>query len=290
METQETLICPDCKKEGAAGEKFCKEHGKKLVPATVSAQDKEDDKKQKKELAKKYYKEGSDYCDAESYDLAIGAYKKAEELFPDFSALHHNMGWLYSKLGDADRAIYHLQRYIVLSPDAGDVMAVQSYINVLKQAAEKRKSMIGAFSERDEVMKKALTGQKQKHTSVVIPVGEFVMGSEEARVDAAPEHRVFLNAYEIDRYEVTNAQYWEFLDYLKKPTITASALKEKLAEKTIHQGSGITSTITFPITLSCGLTGMTLMLMRPGQERGCQPKLSGKRQQGDWTKEGFPGK
>lgn len=230
VETQATMICPDCKKEGAAGEKFCKEHGKKLVPATGSAQDKEDDKNQKKELAKKYYKEGSDFCDSESYDLAIASYKKAEELFPDFPALHHNMGWLYSKLGDADRAIYHLQRYIVLSPDAGDVMEVQSYINVLKQAAEKRKSMIGAFSERDEVMKKALTGQKQKHTSVVIPAGEFVMGSEEARVDA-PDHRVFLSAYEIDRYEVTNAQYWEFLDYLKKTNDHSKCFKGETSGK-----------------------------------------------------------
>ena len=69
------------------------------------------------ELAKKYYKEGSDYCDAESYDLALESYKKAEKALPDFPALHYNMGWLYSKLGDAQQAINHLQKIYCPVPE-----------------------------------------------------------------------------------------------------------------------------------------------------------------------------
>ena len=216
VDAPETMVCPECKKEGDVGEKFCKEHGKKLIPGVAAVRDKDDGQKQKKELAKKYYKEGCDFCDSESYDAAIESYKKAEGLFPDFPALHYNMGWLYSKLGDVEKAVLHLQKYIVLAPDAKDVMEVQTYINVLKQAAEKQKAALDAIGDRDANLKKALAAQKQKFTSVVIPAGEFTMGSEEARLDATPEHRVFLDAYEIDRYEVTNAQYREFLDYLKK--------------------------------------------------------------------------
>ncbi|GAN32110.1 MAG: tetratricopeptide repeat protein [Candidatus Brocadia sp. AMX2] len=211
------MVCPECKKEGTPGEKFCKEHGKKLVPlAEIPPTQDADTLKQKKELAKKYYKEGNDYCDAESYDLAIESYKKAEEAFPDFPALHYNMGWLYSKLGNAEQSIRHLQKYIVLAPDASDITEVQSYVVVLKNAVEKRKQVMDAFKNRDEIMKKALIEQKQKYGSVLVPEGEFIMGTNDAREDAYPEHKVYLDAFEIDRYEVTNAQYWEFLEYMKK--------------------------------------------------------------------------
>ncbi|MDN3512108.1 MAG: SUMF1/EgtB/PvdO family nonheme iron enzyme [Candidatus Jettenia sp.] len=210
-------VCPDCNKEGAPGEKFCKEHGKKLVsPSEVSPLQETDAIESKKELAKKYYKEGNDHCDAESYDLAIESYKKAEEMFSDFPALHYNMGWVYGKLGSAEKAIQHLQKYIVLAPDATDLTEVQSYIIILKQALEKQKHLRDTFKNRDETMKKALIEQKQKYGSVTIPAGEFTMGTNEAREDAFPEHKVYLDAFKIDRYEVTNAQYWEFLEYMKK--------------------------------------------------------------------------
>ena len=54
---------------------------------------------------------------------------------------------------------------------------------------------------------------------VLIPAGEFEMGSndEEAFSDEHPRHNVFLDAYYIDKYPVTNAQYKIFID--EKPTV-----------------------------------------------------------------------
>ncbi len=225
------LVCPDCKKEGVSGENFCREHGKKLVPFTGTPAQEADVLKLKKDLAKKYYKEGSDYCDAESYDQAIESYKKAEAAYPDFPALHYNMGWLYGKLGNVEQAIQHLQKYIVLAPDASDVTEVQSYIVVLKQAMEKRNSVLSTFQNRDDSMKKALAEQKKKYNSVLIPAGEFIMGTDEAREDTYPEHKVYLDAYEIDRYEVTNAQYWEFLNYMKKTNDHSKCFKGEPGNK-----------------------------------------------------------
>ena len=48
---------------------------------------------------------------------------------------------------------------------------------------------------------------------VYIPAGEFVMGSREDNGDADehPEHTVYLDAFWMDTYEVTNAQYAQFL-------------------------------------------------------------------------------
>ena len=42
---------------------------------------------------------------------------------------------------------------------------------------------------------------------VLIPAGEFPMGSDAGEFDEAPPHRVYLDAFYIDKYEVTNAQY-----------------------------------------------------------------------------------
>ncbi len=44
---------------------------------------------------------------------------------------------------------------------------------------------------------------------VYVPAGEFLMGSPDGEGDAdeRPQHTVYLDAYYIDKYEVTNAQY-----------------------------------------------------------------------------------
>jgi formylglycine-generating enzyme required for sulfatase activity len=46
---------------------------------------------------------------------------------------------------------------------------------------------------------------------VAIPAGEFVMGNDAGRCDERPQHLVYLDGYEIDRYEITNVQYQRFL-------------------------------------------------------------------------------
>jgi serine/threonine-protein kinase len=42
---------------------------------------------------------------------------------------------------------------------------------------------------------------------VLVPAGEFEMGSENGDGDERPVHVVYLNAYYMDKFEVTNAQY-----------------------------------------------------------------------------------
>jgi len=49
---------------------------------------------------------------------------------------------------------------------------------------------------------------------VFIPAGEFLMGSleSEGAFDESPQHRVYLDAYYIDKYEVTSEQFKEFVE------------------------------------------------------------------------------
>jgi formylglycine-generating enzyme required for sulfatase activity len=46
---------------------------------------------------------------------------------------------------------------------------------------------------------------------VFVPAGEFVMGSEELGDDERPAHRVYLDDFWIDRYEVTNERFARFV-------------------------------------------------------------------------------
>lgn len=41
----------------------------------------------------------------------------------------------------------------------------------------------------------------------LIPAGEFIMGFDDRMPDEGPRHKVYLDSYLIDLYEVTNAQY-----------------------------------------------------------------------------------
>ncbi|MFQ5855734.1 MAG: formylglycine-generating enzyme family protein [Anaerolineae bacterium] len=47
---------------------------------------------------------------------------------------------------------------------------------------------------------------------VFVPAGDFILGSEDGRDDEKPVRRVYLDAFYIDRYEATNAEYVEFLN------------------------------------------------------------------------------
>ena len=47
---------------------------------------------------------------------------------------------------------------------------------------------------------------------VLIPAGEFQMGSDDGRADEKPVHTVYVDAFYMDKYEVTNAQYKRFID------------------------------------------------------------------------------
>jgi formylglycine-generating enzyme required for sulfatase activity len=52
---------------------------------------------------------------------------------------------------------------------------------------------------------------------VLVPAGEFIMGSQGHSPDEQPARGVYLEAFRIDRYPVTNAQYAQFLNAVESP-------------------------------------------------------------------------
>jgi eukaryotic-like serine/threonine-protein kinase len=64
---------------------------------------------------------------------------------------------------------------------------------------------------------------------VYVPAGEFQMGSNDGNDNAKPVHTVFLDAFWIDRTEVTNAQYAK--------CVTAGACTRPVYKKSINKNS-----------------------------------------------------
>ena len=66
---------------------------------------------------------------------------------------------------------------------------------------------------------KSLTAMPFVETPLVeVPAGEFMMGADgtQALEDERPSHRVWLDAFSIDLYEVTTTQYAAFLAATKR--------------------------------------------------------------------------
>lgn len=53
--------------------------------------------------------------------------------------------------------------------------------------------------------------QEAPHDMVLVPAGEFIMGTDDGNADEGPAHRVDVSAFYIDRHEVTNASFAEFV-------------------------------------------------------------------------------
>lgn len=81
------------------------------------------------------------------------------------------------------------------SPPTSDDAAIQRVNDQLRLA------------QQEEVQRLAKRGIVSPERMVLIPAGEFWMGTEDGLPDARPLHRVYVSAYWLDQYAVTNRQY-----------------------------------------------------------------------------------
>ena len=157
------------------------------------------------------------------YNGALGYYKKALDLDASRPSLHWYIAGVYWKIDNHTKSLEHLETCRELMPQVPDELSevddfigkLMAYLNV----EEKRKVAQKRVGDRRKIMETSLKTYKDKWEEMtLVPAGEFVMGSSEEDFipEEMPQHTVILDAFYIDRYEVTNAQYWEFLDYIMK--------------------------------------------------------------------------
>ena len=90
---------------------------------------------------------------------------------------------------------------------------------------------------------------------VLIPAGPFTMGSDDRLPDEGPQHRVDLPAYKIDRYEVTNLQYKQFIDD------TGHSSPDHFVNRTFPEGKAdhpVTNVTWYDARDYCGWAGKRL--------------------------------
>jgi len=215
VETQKSSVCPKCKKAGVPGEEFCREDGERLLTIEESIV-KEQTLHENRIKASKHFEDGNKFSDSEEYDKALKEYKKAVDLYPESPKIQYNIGWLYGKIGMHKEAIEHLRIYCDLAPDAKDIDKTITMIAVLQRNLNKKDKLIDKYNKRNDIMTAALPGIKEKCDMVLIPAGPFIMGIDGIKEEQRPSHKVYIDTFYIDRYEVTNAQYYEFLNYIKE--------------------------------------------------------------------------
>jgi iron(II)-dependent oxidoreductase len=113
-------------------------------------------------------------------------------------------------------------------------------------------TIIALFGCKEELPTEIIN-EKDGSVMVLIPAGDFIMGSSDEQVeryvkqfnwdynwyeDEKPQHTVYMDAYYIDKFEVTNAQYKKFVDETNHPVPTESVedIKEIFSE--VFQSTG----------------------------------------------------
>ncbi len=69
---------------------------------------------------------------------------------------------------------------------------------------------IVAVGGQEEIALK--TPADTEHQMIMVPAGEFTMGTDRGEADERPAHVVHVDTFYCDKYEVTNGQYLAFLD------------------------------------------------------------------------------
>ena len=103
-------------------------------------------------------------------------------------------------------ATYNLKEESTRIRAAGEDIAIH-------EQNENRKSLAVGYTVAEAEALLTKTQWQELESAVLIPAGKFLMGTDLKKADAAsrPQHSVNLNAYRIDKYLVTNAQYARFI-------------------------------------------------------------------------------
>jgi formylglycine-generating enzyme required for sulfatase activity len=67
------------------------------------------------------------------------------------------------------------------------------------------------FGDKGKELMREIFRERCKREMVLIPAGSFMMGSENGNPDERPVHKVTLDAFLMDKFEVTNEKYYVFV-------------------------------------------------------------------------------
>ncbi len=125
---------------------------------------------------------------------AMEEFNIAIKLAPDCADAYYRLGVVQEMINKNDDAMKNLKKYLELAPDGATVKEAKQLIDKLEYKAYKNEKAMKGLGE----------------SAVLIPAGEFMMGSSKGETNEHPAHKVFLDAYYINKQEVTVAQYRQY--------------------------------------------------------------------------------
>jgi formylglycine-generating enzyme required for sulfatase activity len=127
--------------------------------------------------------------DVDGYKKAAEEFETSAKLAPHWPVPYYNLGIIYAKSDDYDNALKSYKKYLKLAPEAPDASAVKKQIYALEYKKNRLKSEMA-----------------------LIPAGYFMMGSPKGvgKKEEHPQHKVWVDAFYIDKTEVTFDQYDNF--------------------------------------------------------------------------------
>jgi formylglycine-generating enzyme required for sulfatase activity/regulator of sirC expression with transglutaminase-like and TPR domain len=149
--------------------------------------------------AEKWYKTALTPNDLRALSSMVNDLKDASKIFPNRHDLKYFIGSIYFISGDSARAEVALNKYLALSPNGKLANKAQDILTRIQLGSP-------------QMPLKSINTNLPNDGMVEIPAGFFIMGSNDHGEDEKPEHKVFLDSYYIDKYEVSAKQYAEFLN------------------------------------------------------------------------------
>jgi formylglycine-generating enzyme required for sulfatase activity/regulator of sirC expression with transglutaminase-like and TPR domain len=138
--------------------------------------------------------------------IAQGMIQDIEEVPANYSLradLHFFKGWIYFKSRQPKKSQHSLQTYLQMEKNGPFSEEANNLLKVLDSGNGKAKGIIFPTQK---------TSGEQEQDMALIPSGFFIMGSNKSLEDEGPEHRVYLDGYWIDKYEVSAKNFAEFLN------------------------------------------------------------------------------
>ena len=143
-------------------------------------------------------------------EIAQGMIGDIEEVPAGYSRradLQFFKGWIYFKSHQPKKSQRSLQTYLQMEKNGPFSEEAK---NLLKLQVPQSGRAEGALSgNRPSSVEKA-----DPKNMILVSPGFFIMGSNRSLEDEAPEHRVYLDSYWIDKYEVSAGKFAEFLNTL----------------------------------------------------------------------------
>lgn len=156
--------------------------------------------------------------------------------FPNQPSISFFTGWIFAESGSADKALPYLVEYLNRQSEG--------------PLADRARTLLKQAEQNVAPAEEAPAREKPPEGMAFVPSGYFIMGSDHHGDDERPQHKVFLDAFYIDKTEVNNRDFAEFMNTLTDPDAIKKYYKMQKHSTLYYDGKGfkpLTASENYPV-------------------------------------------